>query len=266
MAFFGRSFIYGGIVSDYYGLSIGDINSSDINETMGSSGMEISDQKIYRRATPYFYGATPSPVLKFDMSAFSKEEIDADFFRLIQKVFFSSKKYKKLQIVQEDMAEVYFDCILNDPKIIRVGNLLRGISFTVQCSSPFAWKFPKTTTYSYTQPTINETIVFNNSSDDNGSYLYPKNVITMNSFGGNISITNLSDNNRVFSFTGLSSGEIITIDNSLQIISSSTGLKRLGNFNKKFLRMIPGVNTLRIQGAIASLATTCQFVSRKIGG
>jgi phage-related protein len=266
MAFYGRSFIYNNIPSDYYGLLIGDLDSGGVNETMGSSNMEILDQKIYRRATPFFYGATPSPILTFDMSAFSENEIDSDFFRLIQKVFFSSKKYSKLQIVQDDMAEIYFDAILNDPKIIRVGNLLRGISFTVTCSSPFAWNFPKTTTYTYSTPTIDSTVIFNNSSDDNGSYLYPSNVITMNSFGGNITITNLSDSNRVFSFTGLQAGEVITIDNSLQTISSSTGLKRLSNFNKKFLRLIPGVNNLRIQGAISTATMTCQFVSRRIGG
>jgi hypothetical protein len=266
MAFFGRSFVYGGVVSDYYGLSIGELDASGANESMGSSGMEIKEQKIFRRPTPFFLGATPSPKLSFSMSAFSEDEITADFFALIQKIFFSSRTYKKLQILQDDVAEIYFDCILNDPKIIRVGNLLRGISFTVNCSSPFAFNFPKTTTYTYTTPVVNNTVVFNNSSDDNDSYLYPSNIITMNSFGGNMSITNLSDSNRVFQFTGLSANEVITIDNSLQTLTSSTGLKRLSTFNNHYLRLIPGLNSLRIQGSVASVTMTCQFVSRKISG
>lgn len=266
MSFYGRSFIFGGVVSDYYGLSVGELDSSGINESMGSSSMEIKNQKIYRRSSPYFYGASPSPVLSFPMSAFSQDEITADFFALIQKVFFSSRTYKKLQILQDDVAEIYFDCILNDPKIIRVGNLLRGISFTVDCSSPFAFCFPKTTTYTYTTPVVDNTVVFNNSSDDIGAYLYPSNIITMNSFGGDIVITNLSDSNRVFQFTGLSANEVITIDNSLQTLTSSTGLKRLSTFNNHYLRLIPGVNNLKIQGSVASVTITCQFISRKISG
>lgn len=266
MGFYGKSFLYNNIPSDYYGLMISELDSSGVNESMGSSNMEIKEQKIFRRPTPFFLGATPSPKLSFGMSAFSEEEINADFFALIQKVFFSSRTYKKLQILQDDVAEIYFDCILNDPKIIRVGNLLRGISFTVDCSSPFAFNFPKTTTYTYTTPSVNSTVIFNNSSDDNGSYLYPLSVITVNSFGGSIIITNLSDSNRVFEFIRLSAGEVITIDNSLQTITSSTGLNRLSVFNKHFLRLIPGVNNLRIQGSVASVAMTCQFISRKISG
>lgn len=267
MSFYGRSFIFDSIPSDYYGIYIGELDSNGINESMGSSNMDILSQKIYRRSTPYFLGATPSPVLSFQMSAFSEgTEIDAEFFNLIQKVYFSSRSYKKLQIVQDDMAGVYFNCMLTDPKITRIGNLLSGLSFTVTCDSPTAWNFPKTTTYTYFTSVVDNTIVFNNASDDIGTYIYPQNVITVNNFGGDVTITNLSDSNRVFSFTALSANEVITIDNGLQTISSSTGLKRLSNFNKKFLRLVPGVNNLRIQGSVASLTMTTRTVCKKIGG
>jgi phage-related protein len=108
--------------------------------------------------------------------------------------------------------------------------------------------------------------VFNNASDDKCNYLNPTLVITMNTFGGTFSITNNSDAGRISSFTGLSAGEIITVNSSLQTLSSSLGVKRLSNFNKKFFRLSPGVNNLVIQGNISSLAMTTQFVSRKIGG
>jgi phage-related protein len=104
--------------------------------------------------------------------------------------------------------------------------------------------------------------VFNNKSDDKGAYLYPKLVITMNNSGGNVTITNSSDASRVFSFTGLLTSEVITIDNSLQQITSSTGLLRMSNFNKKFFRLIPEINNLRFQGNIASIDMTYQFVAK----
>ena len=249
-----------------YGLFISSIDSQAINRTMGSSAMEIVEKKIYRRATPYFYGSTPLQKLSFPMSAHSEEELTADRFQSIQKWLFSSRTYKRLQVVQEDMQEIYFNCILNQPEIIRVGNLIQGFSCMVECDSPFAYRFPKTTTYSYTSSSVADTKVFYNESDDTGTYLYPKLVITVNSFGGSVTIRNLTESNRDFAFTGLSPNEILTVDCGLQTISSSTGLRRLSNFNNKFLRLLPGSNSLRMLGAIKSIAMTTQFISKKIGG
>lgn len=266
MAFYGCSFIYNDIPSELYGLKIMDIDSQEISKTMGSSSMEIMEQKIFRRAQPYFYGSTPAPKLQFALSAYSESEMDAEMFQLVQKWLFSSRSYKKLQIDQVDIRDIYFDCIMTDPTINRVGNLIQGFSCTVLCNSPYAWMFPTTTNYTYTAPIVDSSVVYYNASDDTGSYLYPTLVITMNNIGGDISITNSSDSSRVFSFTGLSADEVLTVNCSTQTISSSTGLKRLSNFNKKFLRLVPAVNNLRIQGNVANVAMTVQYTARKIGG
>ena len=266
MSFYGSSFSYDNIPSELYGLRISSIDSQAVNESMGSSDVEIMNKKIYRRATPYFYGSTPSPVLSFEMSAYSAQEIDAEFFQLIQKAYFSSRSFKKLQIFQYDMQDVYFNCILKSPKIVRIGNLLTGIKFEVVCDSPFAWRFPKVTNYTYTSSVVNDNVIYNNTTDDTGNYTFPSLIITMNNIGGDLSITNSDDNNRIFSFTGLSPNEILTIDCSLQTISSSTGLKRLSNFNKNFFRLLPKVNHLHIAGSITSIAMTVQTIAKKIAG
>lgn len=266
MAFYGKAFIYDSIPSDTYGLFIQDIDAQAINRTMGSTEMEIYEDRTYRRATPYFYGATPSKKLSFSMSAFSENELTAEDFQRVQAWLFSSRAYKKLQIVQYDMQSVYFNCILNKPEIVRVGNKIHGFSCLVDCDSPFAYKFPKTITYTYTDSSVVASETFYNASDDKGAYLNPKLVITMNAFGGDISITNVTDSSRVFSFTSLSAGEVLTVDNSLQTILSSTGNKRIGNFNKNYLRLVPGVNHLNISGNVSSISMTTQFIAKKIGG
>ena len=264
MAFYGSSFQFDNIPSETFGLLISEINGSPVDSTMGSTSMDILNKRLYRRATPYFFGSSPSENLSFEISAnaLDMEEIDAETFQLIQAWLFSPRTYKKLLILQPDMESVYFNCIFNNPKIIRVGNKIVGFTATVECDAPFAWNFPKTTTYTYTNPTVDNSVVFYNGSDDKGAYLYPSTVITMNSFGGSVTITNSSDANRVFSITGLSAGEVITIDSSLQTLSSSTGLKRLSLFNKHFLRFVPAVNNLRIQGNISSVAITVRTVAK----
>ena len=263
MAFYARFFQFDGVPSETYGLTISEVDASANSSTMGSASMEMVSRKIYRRATPYFYGGTPSENLSFDISITAiDEDIDAEKSQLIQKWLFSSRKYKKLLIIQPDMQDRYYNCIFNNPQIVRVGNIIRGYTATVQCDAPYSWAFPKTVEYTYSSPVTDASIVFNNVSDDRGSYLYPKTVLTVSNVGGNITITNQNDSNRQFSFTGLSANEVITVDNSLQILTTSLGIRRMGNFNKKFLRLIPGLNNLRIQGNIAKLSITSQFVAK----
>jgi hypothetical protein len=90
--------------------------------------------------------------------------------------------------------------------------------------------------------------------------------LTVNDFGGDVFIENEEDGGRIFSFTDLQTNEVITIQNDYQIISSSTGLKRLGNFNKHWLRFLPGKNTLHITGSVASISNTYSLIVKKVGG
>lgn len=263
MPFYSSKFLYNGVASDMYNLYISEIGGDGSSTWNGSGSMEIYNKKIYRRSTPFFYGSAVGDNLEFELSFTSPNDIDSRTSELIQKWLFSSRSYKKLMIVQPDMADMYMNVILNNPQVVRDGNFIRGYTCTAQCDSPFGgWKFPKTKTYTYTSEVTDTTITFNNTSDDSGGYLYPQFVITINNAGGDVTLTNQSDASRVFSFTDLSPDEVLTVDNSLQQISSSTGLKRISKFNKNFFRLIPGINTIRIQGNISSIAMTYQFVSK----
>jgi len=263
MPFYSSSFVYDSRPSSYFNLYVSEIGGDGSSTWNGGSSMEVYNKKLYRRSTPFFYGSAVGDNMEFELSFTSPEDIDSRTSELIQKWLFSSRSYKKLMIVQPDMQDVYMNVILNDPQVVREGNLIRGYTCTAQCDSPFGgWKFPKTKTYAYTAEVIDNTVTFNNVSDDSGNYLYPQLVITMNNAGGDITITNQSDGSRITSFTDLSPSEILTVDNSLQQISSSTDLKRMSNFNKKFFRLIPGINTIRFQGNVSSIAMTYQFVAK----
>lgn len=266
MGFYGNSFLFDGIPSELYSLRISELDASGVNDSMGSFDVEIKEQKPLRRTVPYFYGAYATPHLEFDMSCYSENELTAEDYELIQKWLFGKGSYKKLQIVQYDMQDVFWWAILNSPETVKVGNQIMGCKFHVIANSPFGFSFPKTVTYTYTSSVINSNELFYNSSDDTSNYMYPSCIITMNNTDGDLKITNSNDNNRVFEFTGLQANEVITIDNSLQTISSSSGLRRLGNFNKHWLRFVPGENNLLIQGNVESIAITFSNIVKKIGG
>ena len=90
------------------------------------------------------------------------------------------------------------------------------------------------------------------------------NEFTLNSLGSDFTLTNTTDDGREFIFTGLSASEGITVNNSLQTISSDTGLYRLSYFNKNWFRFLPGLNELHITSAISFVEFTYSF-ARAVG-
>jgi len=263
MAFFGKEFIFDGVPSSKYNLYINSPNGGDFEILPASSDVEIFTQRVYRRPRVYYYGTSQSPVLEFDLEVTSPEEITSVMSQSIQSWLFGKQEYAKLQIIQNDMQTIYFNCFLTSPQVIKSGRMIHGFSSKVICDSPFAWEFPKTFTRTYSDPIVSEIYSFYNYSDDS-EYMYPNMIITMNATGGDISIINSNDNSREFLIEELSPNEVITINNELGIMTSSTGLRRLSNFNKKWMRFVKGVNTLSIAGNIGSIAVTYQL-ARKVG-
>jgi phage-related protein len=95
--------------------------------------------------------------------------------------------------------------------------------------------------------------------------MFPTIVITMNSAGGGLTLTNTTDSSRASVFTTLTASEVLTVNSNLEIISSSTTSPRLTNFNKKWPRFLPGKNALTWTGNISSIQFS--YVNAvKIGG
>ena len=270
MSFYARTFIFNGIPSEFFNLYLGDLldgtgSSTGIVSTDGSSNISLLTQKIYRRAAPLLYGVEQTPVLQFPFSVYCPDDLQAPDYSDVASWLFGQQQYLKLRICQPDMADVYFNCFLADPQIVRVGNIIRGATFTVICDAPWGYRIPKTYNFSWADGvSVNDTKVLLNQSDNN-FYTFPTNlVITANSIGGVINITNTSDENRVLSVT-TTGGEIITMNCYDQTIESSLVSTPLDNFNLNWLRLKKGKNVLNITGNILSMTMTHE-IAAKIGG
>lgn len=261
MSFYGKSFVFNSKPSDVYNLYITSLDGGQ--ETHGLGDVEVLLETVFRRAKPYFLGASQSSsVLTIPAMINSPDVIDAPISGAIEKWLFGQLGYKKLQIIQPDMLDVYFNCFLKNPSMLKTGNQIRGYSFDIECDAPWAWQFEKTLTKTYTAETVSDSFSFKNTSDNN-DYLYPKTTITINEFGGDITITNASDNSRIFQITDLSANEVLTIDNDLGILTSSTDLLRMGTFNKNWFRLVSGNNEISIDGNVASFVMNYSF-ARKV--
>ena len=174
-------------------------------------------------------------------------------------------KYIKLQIIQDDISDAYYNVICTGATDLYIGNVYYGIKLHFVCDAPWGYTFPRTLSYVFSGDEIqNFTLDFYNSSQ-NRELLYPIVEFTLNSIGSSFTIINYTDDSNEFTFTDISPGETITVDNRLKTIKSSTGLRRLGNFNKNWLKFKTGNNELRIISGIGTVNITYSF-ARTIGG
>ena len=87
----------------------------------------------------------------------------------------------------------------------------------------------------------------------------PEIKITLTGSNTGISLTNLSDGGRIFGFTSLSIGEILTVDNKLKKIVSSTNNARIGKLiDKNWLKLIYGKNILKVSNE-CKISVTSQY-------
>lgn len=241
MAFNGEVLIYDGTPSDLFGLYIYNDNGS-FDESGGESSELITGSTV-RYPFKFLYGHGDFDVLEFDISLVSKKPITRERRSVIYKWLVNRNEYKKLQIVQDDLNTIYFNTVFTEAKDIFHGNDMYGITVTAVCDSPYAYEEPVT----YTAAELSSAVIYNDSDIDD--YIYPVIKITMGSSGGDISVINGNESGRAFTFTGLSGGEVITVDNRLKTITSSSGVRRLSAFNKKWFRIHPGDNEITIIGS-----------------
>jgi hypothetical protein len=263
--FYGASFTYGGVASELYDLTIMDFKSnSGVSSGNATADINIFEKFVYRKPKPYFYGRTHTNTLEFDLEIGSFRAIPGETRHFIEAWLLDSMNYQPFQIVQDDIANVTFNVIFTKSPVNYVGALNYGFTLHGKADSPWGYEPDKTLTKTYSgSAVVNESFTYYNTSDD-PDYNYPQISFTTSGIGNSISIINSSDSAREFAFSSIQPVETMTVDNYRQIISSSTGLRRMANFNKKFFRLLPGVNNLTLAGGLTSFVMTSE-IARKIG-
>ena len=160
------------------------------------------------------------------------------------------KEFKKLQIHQIDLESYYYNCVFTDAEIVYINGRCHGFRLTANFDSPYAYGTPTKITVGAGTHTVR----IENKSDIKDNYIYPIVQFT----GGSVDIVNTTDDSqRHFSFSGLVTTEVITVDNEVKFISSNIGGEKLSKFtSKNWLRLRPGYNTLNIVST-GTVTITC---------
>lgn len=257
MFFLGNTFIYNNQSSDRYGLYFANVNSS-ISTKLGGD-VKYTNLSIRRSGKQYRQDTGYETPLSFDVEMMTETLITQDMLHEINAWLFNQLDYKKLYVNDEYYTynNIYFNCYFTDVERIEgcVGDQgygIYGFKCTMVCDAPNAWEDEQTITY--TAP-FGSYLVFNNTSDCN-DYMYPKVQFKTGSTGGNVTIQQVTDNNRLTTFTGLSSNETIIMSVEPKQVTSSLLLNRYEKFNKNWLRFLVGENRFAISGDVTELKIT----------
>lgn len=199
-------------------------------------------------------------ILTDDDRALSTQEI-----RDIERWLFNRRNYYKLyvdiaddcnaetyQIINGIEKQFYFNCrFLNPQKIFGNGGVA-GFKATMECDSHLLWQDAISMVFEIGHSTNEQSSVFSLDVDtDANEYVYPKVTVTMAETGGEICLTNNTDDvTRLTSFKALTGGTEFTIDGNLNYISGNNYMKF---FDKNFPRLLPGTNYFGVVGAVASI-------------
>lgn len=244
-------FRYDGEWSGTYGLQIVDFDSSVVQETDAFSPT-LSLQKTPGSLRFYHGGIEYDSAPTCEFSVLSERELTGKVRSKIISWLVGRREFKTLSFDSIDNLDFTYRCVFTSVRTIWINGRCHGFRLTAEFDSPFARG--RDTTISVDAGT--HTVTLYNNSDIIDDYTYPIVEFT----GGSIDIVNTTDDsNRHFTFSGLASIEIVTVDNEARYISSNMGGEKLSNFtSKNWLRLRPGKNILTIN-ASGHVNITCPY-------
>lgn len=254
--FVGTSFSYGGKSgTDMYGLKVVRTSSGLIQQAYGLSRKTLTDT-IKNKSKVYTYGVEQD-VLSFEVE-FAKET-DWTYQERIDVARWLLQKEKYLTFVSDDYP-IEFDCMATDQAEFYTNGKRGYIKVKFECNSSCAYSPTAINTYNLTNNTAGGTIIeMYNKSNVGDMYFYPEIQFLLSGTDTGFSFTNLSDDNRIFAFTGLNVGEEIYVNNENEKIYSASSDTRLSNLTSgRFFRLVYGLNRIKVIGT-GTLTTRMRY-------
>ena len=250
-----RGFSFDGIDSDTYGISIVRLDGG-LTPVPYVSSKDIIEEYPTKAMMPYFFGVKSQP-LTFSLTfTCIDQDMDAAKLSAIGNWLFQ-RNYKPF-ISDDNTSKIYYCMAVNQSEFY-TADLTTGY-FTVEfrCRDAYGWSLPSIQDFNLSTAATPTLISLSNTSNVGYDYYYPILEITMRSTDTAITLTNITDGNRVFQFTNLSVGESLYVDNQKKILTSDTENYRFSNFNKNWLRLLYGDNDIEVNGK-CSLRVKMQF-------
>lgn len=261
MSFKATRFIYDGTPSEKFDLFLCNIDKTGTDSQSGGADITVHTSKTSSMDFNYLMGIEYDQAFEFTFTFSSTEKKDRFDVSVINNWLIGKQEYKKLQIIQDDMSNIYFNCILKDFRVISFGNEPLAFECTAVCDRGWAMEEDKTYTY---RINASPQIIMHNNASHKSNITLPLIEFKTNRDNATVSIRNEGNNGWETKITGLSNKEVISMDSQLELIESSMNLNRLHLFNKHWFELIPNMNKVIVTGDIEYLKITYANV-RKVG-
>lgn len=271
---YGSHFEFGGQSSRRYKLILANVTTERLRALAG----QIASDTVFNRKSKQRYlinnNYNDSPLtLDVDILTDDDTVLGKTERRDIKKWLFNRHEYQKFYIdLADDIGCETFDYIdgerkrlfmfcrfLNPEKLEYNGGIV-GYKATLEADSGYWWQDPivKTFTLNHSSSSdyTNITLTVDSDIDD---YIYPR-VVFYTTGTGDVKITNLTDDSsRTLHFEAVPSGSFIALNSETSSVTPPF-FSKLVNYN--FPRLLDGINTLQITGAISTIAF--QFSNRRM--
>jgi len=263
--FIGTKFKFNGETSDTHKVILVKVGESGMVPTSIGAGRSPVEEWIINRDTPYFYRAkmeprqlnititlnTPAtPTLTWDAST------RADVFAWL----YGPRSY--CDFTSEDSNYEAIDKIIfTSPLEFTTADLANGYITLSAIALPHRYSTVQTTTVVVASTPVTTSInclqnILNPKGED---YFYPTVTSTVGTGATTVSITNVTDSNRLFEVTGLSAGEVLTAQNQDKILTGTVHTNLIANLTgHRWFRLKNGNNSVTFS-SIGTHVVTAQY-------
>lgn len=252
----GNTFTYNGILSQIYNLAFMNITTEE-DKSIGGN-LEYVTYRQGKNPKNTIQEAKYNSNFEFEVEFVSEHRLDEDL-DTIYNWLLNQPSYKKLYVGTDDF---YYNCVFTNPSYQdycgQDGHGIYAIKATMKCDSVFKWK-EHNITYSADE-LMNVVSEVNTSSVR--EYTYPTLIIKTGNTGGNISVQNVTDNNRLVTLTNTLANDTITISYypaTIKSLLNDNNIAVFESFNKHFFRLLQGTNRIGIVGDISEITLTYQI-------
>ena len=269
---YGTYFEYGGVSSTTHDLIIANVESTRFTQVAGTiTGVTIFNKSGKRNyLIDDDYSGSP---LSFEVDIVTKDgdTLEKAQRRTIEKWLFNRHNYRKLYLVVDGDCDpdrdigtetiggaakrLYLNCRFINPSYLEYCGGIVGYRVTLEADCGYWWQDAITTTWtlnhSSAAASTTNTLTVDTDIDD---YTYPRIQVVMGTAGGDVTITNFTDDNaRLTKFTDLAAGATLTIDSETNYVSDQYYLKF---YKQNFPRLLDGANQINVTGNVKSISIT----------
>lgn len=263
---YGAHFEYSGTSSRRYGLIIANVETERLNQISGTTQsitlFNKSTMKRYLIDDDY----SDSPItIEVEIITDHQKIIDPYEKRTIERWLFNQTRYQKFYIDMADDStgesfeykdgvykKLYLNCRFVNPVRLEYNGGIVGYKATLEADSNMWYQDKTTKTFSLNHEATDSHSMISVVVDTDSKYFtYPKVTITTGSIGGDIIISNYSDDStRSTRFNQLSANTSVILNGETNYISGQNFEKF---YKQNFPRLIDGTNHVYVTGNVATL-------------